>query len=242
LVSRRFAPVRALGIVYPVLFCVFVASNAKVYYLAPIYTILFAAGAVFVEPVLTRRNWLTPAAAALVVLGSLPAIPIALPVLSQEGVVAYSRTIGLEAPAMETHEQGLLPQVFADMHGWPELIDTVERVSATLPPEERARSVILATNYGEAGAIDVLGVGRGLPPVVCGHNSYWEWRPQAIDGPVIALRRSREELEQWFETVERVDTVRCEWCMPFQNDAPVHIARGLKVPLEQFWREIKRYI
>jgi hypothetical protein len=195
-----------------------------------------------VEPLLARRAWRTPAAVAVVVLGSLPALPIALPLLTPEKLVAYTRAIGLEAPAMERNEQAPIPQSFADMHGWQELLDTVERVTASLPPEERGDAVILATNYGEAGAIEVLGRERDLPPVVCGHNSYWEWRPESIDGPVIALRRSREELERWFESVERVDTIRCRWCMPIQNDSPVHIARGLKVPLEQFWREIKRYI
>ena len=242
LFSRRLTAVRALGIAYPVLFVAFVLTTAKAYYLAPIYTILFAAGAVVVEPLLARRAWRTPAAVAVVVLGSLPALPIALPLLTPEKLVAYTRAIGLEAPAMERNEQAPIPQSFADMHGWQELLDTVERVTASLPPEERGDAVILATNYGEAGAIEVLGRERNLPPVVCGHNSYWEWRPESIDGPVIALRRSREELERWFESVERVDTIRCRWCMPIQNDSPVHIARGLKVPLEQFWREIKRYI
>ena len=63
-----------------------------------------------------------------------------------------------------------------------------------------------------------------------------------MDGPVIALRRSREELERWFESVERVDTITCVWCMPFQNHSPVHIARGLKLPLAELWLQNKRYL
>jgi hypothetical protein len=128
------------------------------------------------------------------------------------------------------------------MHGWQELVDTVERVAASLPHGERQHAVVLATNYGEAGALDVLGPARGLPPVVSGHNSYWFWLDESLDGPVITLRRSREELEPWFEHIERVDTIQCEWCMPYQNDSPVHIARGLKLPLEEFWLEIKRFM
>ena len=238
--ARRVA-LRPLGIVYPVLFVLFVATNAKVYYLAPIYTMLFAAGAAAAEPFLARRPWRTPVAAALIVAFSLPAVPITLPLLSQEDLVTYSRALGMEPPATEKHEQGALPQSFADMHGWEDLVDAVARVAAELPPEERAGSIVLATNYGEAGALEVLGAGRELPPVVCGRNSYWEWRPATIDGTVIALRRSREELLRWFDSVERVDTVRCQWCMPYQNEAPVHLARGLRVPPEQLWLEIKRF-
>ena len=241
LAGPGFAALRPLGIVYPVLFVLFVATNAKVYYLAPIYTMLFAVGAATAEPFLARRPWRTPVAAALIVAFSLPAVPITLPLLSQEDLVTYSRALGMEPPATEKHEQGALPQSFADMHGWEDLVDAVARVAAELPPEERAGSIVLATNYGEAGALEVLGAGRELPPVVCGHNSYWEWRPATIDGTVIALRRSREELLRWFDSVERVDTVRCQWCMPYQNEAPVHLARGLRVPPEQLWLEIKRF-
>ncbi len=242
LLSSRLAPFRPLGIAYPVLFVFLVSQTAKAYYLTPIYSILLAAGAVMLEPALERRSGLAPTLTAILVLAGVATLPLAIPVLPPESLVAYTRTIGIEVPTLERHEQGALPQSFADMHGWQELVDTVARVVDSLPPEERQRAVVLATNYGEAGAIDFLGRARGLPPAVSGHNSYWLWRPSDLDGPVIALRRSREELERWFERVERVDTVHCRWCMPYQNDAPIHLARGLKVPLHQLWQEIKRFM
>jgi len=242
LLSSRLAPFRPLGIAYPVLFVLLVSQTAKAYYLTPIYSILLAAGAVMLEPALERHSGLAPTLTAILVLSGVATLPLAIPVLPPEFLVAYTRTIGIEVPAGERHEQGALPQGFADMHGWQELVDAVARVVESLPPEERQRAVVLATNYGEAGAIDFLGRARGLPPAISGHNSYWLWQPTDLDGPVIALGRSREELERWFELVERVDTVRCRWCMPYQNDAPIHLARGLKVPLQQLWKEIKRFI
>jgi hypothetical protein len=36
------------------------------------------------------------------------------------------------------------------MHGWPELAAAVERVYDALPPQDRARAVVLADNYGTA--------------------------------------------------------------------------------------------
>lgn len=242
LFAARFAVFRPLGLAYPFVFCLLVLQTAKAYYLTPIYSILLAAGAVGIESALDRRTWLAPALSALLIVSSLPLLPLAIPLLPPESLVRYTRALGIEVPASESHEQGALPQVFADMHGWQELTDAVERAVASLQPGERERAVVLALNYGEAGAIDVLGRARGLPPAISGHNSYWLWRPREIRGPVIALRRSREELERWFDSVERVDTVHCRWCMPYQDDSPVHVARGLKVPLDQFWREIKRFI
>ena len=242
LFSRRFARLRPLGFVYPILFVLFATQAGKTYYLTPSYTLLFAAGAVVVEPALAWRRWVAPTLATSFVIAGMAILPIAVPVLPPESLIAYTRGIGITPPRFEKHEHGVLPQIFADMHGWQELIDTVERVAASLPAGERRRAVVLATNYGEAGALDVLGPARGLPPVVSGHNSYWLWPPESLDGPVIALRRSREELEPWFESVERVDTIQCRWCMPYQNDSPVHVVRGLKLPLEEFWLDIKRFM
>jgi hypothetical protein len=242
LFSRRFAALRPLGFVYPILFVLFVTQSGKTYYLTPIYTLLFAVGAVVIEPALEWRRWVTPALATLLVIAGLAILPMAVPVLSPESFIAYTRRIGFTPPAIENKEQAALPQIFADMHGWQEMIDTIDRVTATLPADERQRAVVLATNYGEAGAVDVLGPARSLPPVVAGHNSYWLWPPENLDGPVITLRLTREELEPWFDHIERVDTIECQWCMPYQNHSPVHIARGLKVPLDEFWLEMKRFL
>jgi hypothetical protein len=242
LFSARLAKIRPLGLVYPILFVLFVTQAGKTYYLTPIYTLLFAAGAIVLEPVLGWRQWLTPALATAFAVAGIVILPIAVPVLSPESLIDYTRAIGIAPPALEDQEQGALPQIFADMHGWQQLVDTVERVAASLPADQRQRAVVLATNYGEAGALEVLGSALDLPPVVSGHNSYWLWPPESLDGPVITLRRTREELEPWFEHIERVETIQCQWCMPYQNDSPVHIARGLKLPFEEFWLEIKRYM
>jgi hypothetical protein len=82
---------------------------------------------------------------------------------------------------------------------------------------------------------------RDLPAVVCGHNDDWEWALDRLSGTVIVVRFSQEELVVWFESVKRVDTISCEWCMPGQNDAPVHNVRRLRVSAETLWRDIKRF-
>ena len=239
--APRFATQRALAVPYPALFALFVATNGKSYYLAPAFPLLYAAGATWFEPWLARARWRAAVATAALLVAAIPTIPVGLPVLSQEDLLAWTGTIGLTSPALERHEMPALPQTFADEHGWPELVDAVARAAAALPAHERATAHVLATNYGEAGAVEVLGRGRSLPPVVCGHNSYWTWRPDEFTGPVIALRFSREELERWFASVERVDTIGCEWCMPYQQGSPVHVARDLVVPQERFFAEIRHY-
>ena len=57
---------------------------------------------------------------------------------------------------------------YQDEIGWPGLVATVERAAAGAP-------VVVAANYGEAGALKLFG--HDLPPVVSGHMSFRYWHP-----------------------------------------------------------------
>ena len=86
--------------------------------------------------------------------------------------------IGVEAAVRtNTGEPGTLPQDYADMLGWEEQVAAVARVYHALPADQRARAVIVAGNYGEAGALDFYGPRYGLPPVVSAAGSYWFFGP-----------------------------------------------------------------
>jgi hypothetical protein len=245
LVTPRLARFRALGWAYLAVFALLAIQQTKAYYLVPIYPLLFAAGAVQLEAFCLRRRWAwgIPAAAALLATGGAATLPMAVPVLPVETYVAFSASLPFGEPAAERHELGALPQFFADMHGWEELAETVARVQRGLPPGERAGVRVLTRNYGEAGAIDFLGRSRGLPPAISGHNSYFLWGPGDFSGEVlIVLGRSPEELAEWFESVELIDTVRCTWCIPHQDGVPVYVVRKLVVPVEEAWQRLKRFI
>jgi hypothetical protein len=58
--------------------------------------------------------------------------------------------------------------------GWPELVEFVAHIRDSLPTENRIRLGILATNYGEAGAVNLYGTQYGLPRAISGVNSFWE--------------------------------------------------------------------
>jgi hypothetical protein len=57
--------------------------------------------------------------------------------------------------------------------GWPELVKAVAGIRDSLPPEQRASVGILVGNYGEQGAIELLGPAYHLPPPISGTNSAW---------------------------------------------------------------------
>ncbi|HET7291653.1 MAG TPA: glycosyltransferase family 39 protein [Vicinamibacteria bacterium] len=241
----RFAAMRPLGTIYAVVFLILVVNEkSRVGYLAPAYPMLFAAGGVALEGLLARRQERAAAIVAIAAGGAATA-PLAMPALPVEAYIAYARTLGETPSTEEKKEVGALPQFFADMHGWPELVEAVAKAWAALPLEERGRAGILASNYGEAGAIDVLGRARGLPRAASGHNSYWLWGPgSAADADVILVlvpERARARLEERFARVAEVARIECGHCMPYQDHRPVYLCREPREPIAALWPGLKHY-
>ena len=239
-------PYRALGVAYVVTLVEFIVFKGKHYYLVPIYPMLLAPGAIFIESVTARRGfrWLKPAIATLLILGGLITAPFALPMLPVETYIKYATVLPLaEGAKTETHEQGKLQQQYADMFGWENQAATVSRVYATLSPDDKSKCAIFGQNYGEAAAIDFFGPRYGLPKALSGHQSYFLWGPRGYSGEVmIVIGDNRKALEGLFEHVEQAETIRCEYCMPYENDLPVWLCRGLKMPMSELWPKVKKWI
>jgi hypothetical protein len=68
---------------------------------------------------------------------------------------------------------GVTDDLFTEMVGWQDLTMQVAEIYQSIPENEKARTVILAGNYGEAGALDLYGDEYGLPRIISGANSYW---------------------------------------------------------------------
>jgi 4-amino-4-deoxy-L-arabinose transferase-like glycosyltransferase len=76
-------PYRTLGWIYVVLYVVFTLFNAKSYFLAPAYPMLYAAGAVVLArfAAVPRRSWIRPAYVAALALTGLLFAPLTMPLL-----------------------------------------------------------------------------------------------------------------------------------------------------------------
>jgi hypothetical protein len=238
---------RVLGWTYVVLLLTMIVLKAKHYYLAPIYPMLFAAGAVAVEDWLARRPfsrdrlWPKVAIATLVVVIAAPMIPATLPVLPPEKLLAYQRFLGIAPPKTEVHHIGPLEQRFGDQFGWEELVADVARVYWSLAPDERARTAIFANNYGEAGAIDLFGPAYGLPEAICAHQTYYFWGPRGFNGDtIIWLQWDRKSLERLCRSVEQAGEHFHPWGMAEEN-RPIFICRGLLSPLPEMWPWLKHW-
>jgi hypothetical protein len=237
---------RLIVFVYLTVFALLLlAGRSRASYLAPAYPPLLALGAVALEQraEAPRWGWLRPALGAMVILFGAILLPFALPILPVETFVKYQAALGQTPRTEERHRMGALPQHYADMFGWHELTSLVANAYGRLTPEERRRCRVFGQNYGEAGAIDVLGRRFGLPRALSGHNSYWLWGPDAGSWNVlIIIGGDREDNAKYFEHIEIVGQTGSSWSMPYERGLDVSIARGPKVDILTLWPALKQFI
>ncbi len=241
LVRPAHAAWRAFPIAWAILFAIFVASHGKAYYLAPIYPVLLAFGAVAIESWIANKIARGAMLAAIVLVSAIGA-PIALPILPPDRYTDYASALGVAPGATSSEKLKLtvLPQHLADMFGWREMAAKVESVYRALPPQDRARAVVFAQNYGEAGAIDLFA--HGLPPAISGHNNYYLWGPRGHDGSVmIVIGGNRAEMEDLFDSVVPAAVTDAPYAMPYESDLPIYVARGAHKPLAQMWPSLKHF-
>src|SRR6476660_7490679 len=88
---RPLRPYRFLGWAYVVSLIVFIVLHGKNYYLAPIYPMLLAAGAVLYENGLDRPklHWLKPVSVIVILAGGAWIAPVAMPILPVDKYLAY---------------------------------------------------------------------------------------------------------------------------------------------------------
>lgn len=242
LAAREGKPYRVLGWTYLVVLACFLILQGRVYYLFPAYPMLFGSGGVVVEKVLNRLSWAwaKPAYSAALVLSGAFLAPFALPVLPVRTYIRYAAALDLDPPDIEERKLGKLPQLYADMFGWEEMTAAVARAYHELPPELRSVTAVLANNYGEAGAIDFFGAKYGLPPAICPHQTFFEWRSGNYTGESIILLGHNLELERHCTTTRQVEMVRNDYAMPYEN-FPVILCTGLKRPLKDVWPSLRTW-
>jgi hypothetical protein len=245
LFSKRLSPYRMLGWSYLIAFTIFVVLKGKNYYLAPIYPMLYAAGAITLDSTIerSRQAWLRPAIIVLLLAVGAWLAPLVVPVLPIDRFVTYMERLPFKVPRSEhSHEGAALPQYYADQFGWEEITAKVGEAWSRISPDERRDCAVFAQNYGQAGAIDFFGRRYGLPPALSGHQNYYLWGPRGYSGNcMIVLDDRKETLEQEFEHVEFVG-VSPDNPYALEREIPVFICKGAKFgSLEKLWPKLKRW-
>ncbi len=140
--------------------------GGKSYYALPVVLFALAAGAIPLDRWATRRR-LRVAGAVFVAIG-LVVLPLALPVLPLHTAVR----LGV-VKARSDYQSEI---------GWPAYVRLVESHAG-------GADVIVADNYGEAGALELFG--RDLPPVASADVTMRYWRPQVTGRQALVIGYSR---------------------------------------------------
>ena len=230
--GKRYRP---MGWMYAVPLCLFLLMRGRDYYLAPAYPMLYAAGAVWCECWLSSLRYesaarvqtaMRTALVADIVLAAAIALPIA-PVNSTWWRLSSKVCI-----------------VFPDEIGWPEFVQTVAQVRDQLPAEERARTGILAGNYGEVDALNFYGEEYGLPRAISGVNSSWERGYGDPAQTLIVAGYSRDVLEQHFASCQLAARAWNKYGIPNEETTEhpeIFVCRGLKESWAEFWKRMRTF-
>jgi len=233
---------RVLGATYVAFLAIMMALHGKNYYLAPIYPMLFAAGGVFWENLIaahSRLRWVKALLPRVLIVSGVIAFPLVLPILPPDKIVPYMQKLGVATPRTETHMSSTLPEHFADEFGWPEMVAQVAQIYNAMPADERAKTAILAGNYGSAGAIDFFGPRYGLPPSISAHQNYYYWGFRQYTGEsLIMLNWQLADAQYWCNSVEEGPKMADPYTMSWEHYT-VLTCHGLKKPLAEAWPHFK---
>jgi hypothetical protein len=191
--ARKF---RFLGIAVVLVILFLLLLRGKSYYTQGVFPFLIAAGAVSFEN-LIRRKWFKIMLPALLILLTIPILPIGIPLYKADGLVKYFRDLELKygLDIGRRFEDGTihsLPQDYADMLGWEELTMISFKAWEMIPDKRSA--FIYCENYGQAGAITIIGNKYGLPEAICFNESFRYWYPKSFNPDITSLIYINDEL------------------------------------------------
>ncbi len=212
-VNREVRKYRFLGLVVISVIVTLMLLKGKSYYTQGVFPFLIAAGAVSWEKVLkTKLSRLFLVFLILII--TWPIIPIGVPIYKKDKMVNYFNYLktkyGMDFMCrFEDNSIHSLPQDYADMLGWKELAAVAGKAWDMIPDERSA--FIYCENYGQAGAITVIGKKYNLPEAVCFNESFRYWIPRRFDPDIKSLVYINDEpgndIKELFRKITRVGSI-----------------------------------
>ncbi len=158
--DRRY---RMLAWMYVIPFALFLLAKGRFYYLAAAYPALMAMGAVagerWVASLRRERRWAVEG----VFFTGLTLCGVYFGVV----ILPFASSGPLKSFALKNNGD------LREEIGWEQLVKTVAAIRDSLPPEQQKSVGVVVENYGEQGAIEILGPAYHLPPPISGTNSAW---------------------------------------------------------------------
>jgi hypothetical protein len=129
--------------------------------------------------------------------------------------------------------------------GWNELVKTVAGIRDSLPPDQQASVGVLVGNYGEQGAIEMLGPAYHLPTPISLTNSAWlRGYPTPAPTTLIVVGVSREDVDKIFNGCRlaghngNIEGIRNE---ESQGHPDIFVCGPPREPWPEFWKKYQNF-
>lgn len=223
----KLRPLGALVIVVILL----LAPEGKGYYPGPTIPLVLAAGCLAVARIVARTRWRR--VTGLVVTGGLLEAALLLPIILPVVPISSLHTLGIDA----------LNPDFANTVGWSAFTTQVGAVYNALPPAQRARTAILTSIDGQAGAIDIYGREEHLPPAISPHLCFWYWKRANLDATtLVTVGYHPSDLAFLCGTITRAGAVPIPDAMVNLNQgAPLLVCTNLRESIDAAWPALRNF-
>jgi len=230
--ERRY---RMLAWMYVVPFALFLMSKGRFYYLAAAYPMLMAMGAVVGEHWMASlsRGWRRSVEGVFFI--GLAACGLYIAAM----VIPLAPSGPLKQFALKNNGD------LREEIGWVELVKTVAQIRDSLPPEERNNVGVIVGNYGEQGAIEILGRAYNLPRPISGTNSAWlRGYPKPPPTTLIVVGHSRNYADRTFIGCRlaghngNADGIENE---ESRDHPDIFLCGSPRLPWPEFWQEYQAF-
>ncbi len=238
--SREVRRFRFLGFLAFFVVVALLLLKGKSYYTLGIMPVLIAAGGRAYDRWF-RNRVLRIAFPLAILLIAFPGVPAGLPVWDKEGLRKYYSDLeekyGFDfGRRFEDGSIHSLPQDYADMIGWEEFATLTD--SAYRMIEDKSSALIYAENYGQAGAITIIGKKYGLPDAVSFHESFRYWFPREFPVEIKSLiyinHTLGEDVEELFATTRLIGRISDPHAREY--GAAVYLCEDPVTSFNEFWR------
>ena len=151
------------------------------------------------------------------------------PILPLDAAADYANFWDVDRVQVEREPSGKLPQMYADMMGWPQQAEAVAGVFHALSPEDQSRVAIFFTKklrLPRPALWIIFGPSLGLPSchqrpqiiiIICGVRS------KTLGEVVIVVGMLLDDLKPLFDQIELAATINYEYAIPGKkNNLPVY--------------------
>jgi hypothetical protein len=246
IVNKQFKDYRFLLSISLVVIILFLILRGKSFYVSGLYPFFIAIGALFIEKIVVNR-YVFSTVLVIIILMSVSLLPLNIPVFKPQQMISYfnsfAKITGIDL--LRKDEDGnyrKLPQVNADMLGWNEITEKTNKAWSMV--EDKNKCFIFCANYGQAGAISIIGKKYGLPEPISFSDAYRFWLPKNFKNNIEEIvyiigsdamdSRNFNDTKDYFS--EMIEIGKVENQLAIEYDTRIYLFKKPKDNFNEFWR------